>query len=295
MRQFFITLRQSIWSPEFYEVMGSHSTRQGIRYFLSLMFFVSFVITVVVSVFVVPAAIFGANLASRVVSEHYPADLTITFKNGAVSAIPQKVYKLPVSSQIWSPGEIAKFGEMGISNMLVIDTESNFENVNKFNDAKTLVLLNKDSVVTKSNSGFEVKSLKEFPDITVTKTYVQNVISRLISSIKYIAPLLIVLGFIGLLVFISLMYLVLGAIAAVLMWALSGLSNRKGRYKEFFVASLYAVTLPVMLDLAIMVSGRSNFSFHYLTTILIIVLVWAFNVKIWKRTNLPMVKEPPKS
>src|SRR3989338_2137565 len=160
MKQFFITLRESIWSPKFYEVMGSRTSREGVRYFLSLMFFASFIITVVVSIFVVPVAIFGTNLVSKMVYDKYPADLTIIFKDSAASATPVKVYKLPVSPDIWSGSEIARLSGLGISNMLVIDTNSKFENVSQFNNAKTIALLSRDSLVVKSQSGFEVKSLK---------------------------------------------------------------------------------------------------------------------------------------
>lgn len=289
MKQFFITLRESIWSPKFYEVMGSRTSREGIRYFLSLMFFASFIIIVVGSIFVVPAAVFGTNMISRLVSEHYPADLTITLRNGIASTTPLKVYKLPISGEIWSPSEISRLSSFGISNILVIDTESKFENISQFNNAKAFALLNKDSIALRAENGFEVKSLEKIPDITITKSFIQNILYRLTSLLKYMLPLLIVLGFIGMFIFSSMMYIVLAAIAALLMWALNGLTKRTGGYKEFFVTALYATTLPVLIDLALLLLGRPN-SFHSLTVILIIVLVWVFNVKIWVKPNLPMVK-----
>ncbi|HEY9584894.1 MAG TPA: DUF1189 family protein [Candidatus Paceibacterota bacterium] len=288
MKSFFETLKDSILSSSFYAVMGSRTPREGIRYFLSLSLFTSFIITVVLSIFLVPAAIFGVDLFSKLVSENYPSDLAITFNNGQAATSPEKIYNLPISSEFFSDSEINKLSAGGISNMLVIDTSSNFENISQFDNAKTMMLITKNAmVIRKDKAGFEVHSLNSFPNVTITKAKVEGVLIKLASTLKFVLPLIILVGFIALFVISSIVNLVLVAIAAVLIWALSNFAKRTIGYREAFTTALYAVTLSALFDLALLVAGRPN-GLHSLTTILLIVLVWAFNVKLWKGTNLPV-------
>ncbi len=288
IQEFFKTVKSSVWGPEHYAVMASRSIRGAIGYLLSLIFLVSFLIIVFISVFAVPAGIAGINYGSVFVAEKYPTDLVLTFKDGAVTTKVAKpyVFKIPKNDLVPSKKNVSSDK---VENFVVIDTSINFENISQFESAKTSVLLAKNAIVVSKEGGFDVRPIPKEFNFIVTKEMVLSKISSFLPLVKYIIPVIIILGMLGLFVLTAIKYLVASLITGLLIWLIGKIAKRQGAYKEFFVTALYANTLPLILGLVLFFFGQS-LGLPGGWDILIATIVWAVNVKIWEKPNLPTTK-----
>jgi hypothetical protein len=294
MKQFFETIKDSIWNPNFYAVMDSRTTRETLNYFLSLLFLTTFIAVAVISVFAVPAGLSFLNQSANFAATKYPANLKVILSNGTASTTPAGAHVLSLPPEFFSSEEKAQLAAQGVNNLLVINTQTGFENLKQFEDAKTLVLLTADSLVAEKDGGFEVRPIPRSLSLVVTKPFVEMWSAKILFIGKLILPFLIAFGFLVLYVMGAVTYFVCAAVAALILWAIAGLAKREGHYRQFLNTALYVITLPILLDLLLFVAGNPR-GLSLPLIVVLVVVIWALNVKIWEKTNLPStsVTEPP--
>jgi hypothetical protein len=239
----------------------------------------------------VPAVLGGVGLVSNLVVAKYPADLVINFNNGTAITSEEKAYALPLPSEIFSEKEVAKLRDMGIENLAVVDTRANFDNIGQWQAAKSFVMLTRNAIVSEDRGGYKVQPLPRDFKATVDKALVEKWVKQLMPIVRVLVPLLIVLGFVALSVANFAAYFIVALVAGLIIWLVALLMKRRGQYREFLTAAIYAVTLAIVVDFFFLLlslpAGGAG-----MRTLLITVLVWMVNVEIWKTPDLPVADSP---
>lgn len=220
--------------------------------------------------------------------------MKIIFANGTASSTPEAVYAVAFPSEFLNNGGRTALPSQNIKNMLVVDTSAVFTGKKQIEDDKTVFLLTKDSLVTeKNNGGFEVRPIPADLNLTVTKPFVEEWSSKIVTIAKFASPFIVAFGFLLLFITNAVKYFVFAAIAGFIMWGIAFVGNRKGNYRQFLNAALYAVTLPILLNLVLFILGAGvELAFGYVIAIAIV--IWALNVRIWEKTSPRWEKnEPP--
>ncbi len=292
MKNFFETLKKSIWSKEHYAVMASRSPKEAFKYFFSLILVVSFLITVFFSILILPKGVGLLNKFLYMSIDKYPNDLVLNFKDGLASTTIPRVYKMDITNEFFNDKEVDYLKKSNIENFVVIDTKENFKDLKNFYEAKTFVLLTRDTVVSVGdNASININLIPKDINETVDKGRFTHLVVKIISLVKYIAPIAVVLTLVFAFMISSLIYLLVALISSLIILLIMKVYRKEGSFKEAFVTALYAVTLIIVFDTVLYLFGISSFSFGVLMTVLVFVL----NTEIWKKKELPSndVMSPP--
>ena len=293
MKNFVETIKNSIWSPVFYKEMSGRSLHQAVGYFLSLVLASTFVAVVVISIEVVPGILTGSRLAADLMATRYPADLVVNFSNGEASTVVDRVYAIELPSELYSSAELSSLRGAGINNFLVIDTSANFDNQNQLEKAETLILLSKNSIVTKKKGGgYEVTPIVRDFRLTVDKNKVGMWSEKILPAVRILIPVGITFMFLGMFMGLALIYYIFAQISAFVIWLVSRLWHQAISLRQASVTSLYAISLSVLFDLLLIIFGLGG-ALSFGRSLLVVVLVWLMNTQIWKKPNLPAVSEGP--
>ncbi len=122
--QFFTTIKDSIYSPDFYRTLRAKPLSFSLKYYFSLAAVLALAGTVLMTVQFLPKAQFALTTLAEKVVERFPAELEVTFKGGVVSTNVKEPYFVKET-----PGEADalrnEVEDAGThENLLVIDTSS---------------------------------------------------------------------------------------------------------------------------------------------------------------------------
>ncbi len=296
MKNFFEKVKQSIWDNNFYAVMDSRTMKETFKYFFSLLLLTVFLSTVVITIFVVPAGLSFLRKSADLVATRYPAELQIVLGGGLATTTPAGVFSFSFPKELIGSEGQAVLSKQGLDHFLVVDTRGNLTDLKQFESARTMTLLTRNSfVVKKQNGGFEVHTIPTDMKLAVNKVSIGMWMQKAISLVKFILPILIIIGFIVLFIGSVVKYFIFAIIAGAVLWLIALLAKRRGKYKQFLKTALYAITLPIIFDfLMILITGYGR-GLPLFFAIAIAVVVWALNVRIWEKASLPStdVNEPP--
>lgn len=269
---FFKTIQNSIYSPEFYSKIISKSFKASLSYFLLL----ALALTAVNLLALVKPLFFDApsTLQGFVTSviNCYPRDLEIKIIKGQVSINAAEPYF--VSSC-----------DLNKQTVLVFDTKTPFSAA-QFDNYQAAAWVTKDAIIYKK-SGIETRTynLNKIADFKLNKTVIDSYYQMLSPFLKFIGPILAFLAFIG--IYLSytfrLLYLLL---IASLIWLLGKIFKVSLEFGHSYKVVLYAITLGLILETLVnLTSFWTHFNgFTFMVSILTLAVVF-INMILPKKTG----------
>lgn len=291
MKEFFKTVRSSIWDPAFYATASSRALKEGVKYLGSLAILAAFIAVVVLSVRFVPVVLKNVGVVTNLIVTNYPTGLVMTFDRGAVTTSEAKAYFMKLPPEIFKQSELDKLKMMGVENFAVIDTRSDFESSDQWRSAQSLILLSRNAVVMEDKGGYKVQPLPRDLKLVVDKGVVSGWASQIMPIVRVVLPTLIIFGFVVFFIGNFVLYTIYALLAALIIWMIARLVKRPGRYGEFLTVAFHSVTLAVLVDLFLIIFGLPMAA-AMSRAILITVVVWMVNVEIWKKPELPVANPP---
>jgi hypothetical protein len=266
MKSFLNSIKDSIYNPEFYRTVTIRPLSDVFKYYFKLVVLVALLITVVGSLFLLPAIINFVQSAGMVISRDYPKDLVITLKDGIAST---NLTTEPHFPKV--PPEFVgmKINDKPVDHLIVIDTRSPVD-TSTFLGYNSYAMLGKDSVAVRKDDGqVSIQSLNNMSDMVLDHNMVADFISRLPTLVRIFAPGLVILSFIvsSISYLFVLVYLL---IIALFVWGVARLKGFTYNYKDSYKTAIYATTLPIILNFVLLAFG---ITIPWLFTLVVLLVV----------------------
>lgn len=273
MKNFFITIKKSIYDQDFYESLLTSSLSSSLWYFVKFSLMLSLVLTVVLSVVVLPTVNRFAQAIPDAATSLFPNDLVLTVQGGVLSANTNGPYALPIP-----PAFANDLQKEGYEHMVVIDTVDDIS-VARYNDMHTLLWLARDGYVSQdSHGGLRVNGYGPKMEGTLDKTHWQALVARVQPYLSWISVIIVLAVFLTMFLYLlaNIIYLLLGAL---LVWAVGRfVLHQRWTYGTSYRVALHAFTAPALLGAIILALGWSFGRMPFFTAILMCVVVY-FNFK----------------
>lgn len=199
------------------------------------------------------------NLAVNLV-DCFPKELEVNVTGGQLTSNQKEPYFIPTCKNL---------GMENDQNLAVIDTKIPYS-PEKFEEYKVGLWVTKDSIVYRENN-LETRtySLKQVQNFKLNKEAVDSFYKSASPYFKFIGPALLVISFIGIYLayaFRLLYLLILGA----LIWLLSKVFKYALSFGQSYKIGLYAVTLGLIAELVINLTGRYTgfYGFPFMFTLI---------------------------
>lgn len=288
---FFTTIKNSIYSPEFYSSVPLSSFWKAFRYLLLFFVILAVIQTIIVSL-TIGVVQKELNTFLTTAINYYPKELEVTLKNGQVTTNVKEPYFIPLpKGKDWEREKI--------KNLIVIDTKTPFS-AQQFNMYSAGMWITKDAAYYKKNNtkieAFDLSEIKQ--DVVINRSLIQMLGDKIRPYLVYVTPILLVVAFIGTLAGfeLKLLYLLILALGILLLskimkWGLS--------YAHSYKVGMYAVTLGILVDFLLGALSRvtSVPSIPFLFTIItfLVVFVNLHEVKTSGVVAEPVDETPIKS
>ncbi|MDI6734083.1 MAG: DUF1189 family protein [Patescibacteria group bacterium] len=277
-------IKQSIFSPKFYQGLTQKPFSFSIKYFYSLVLILAFILTIIISINLVPGLSLLFNNLSTAAVKSFPDNLIITIKAGKASTNVLEPFFVKMPNDF--KAENQKNKEVSSpENFLVIDTKTSFS-IDRFKEYKTLFWLTGDSIVGYDDGGIRIMSLEQIPDVVVDKPIFVSFVDKIKPIMKIIPPLA-VLGIFAFLIAgfsFKLVHLLILALIILLIAKIKGVVSS---YKNSYRIGIHAMTLGLVyyaLTLILPISVLFLFSF------LVLIVVW---LNLLPQKKLDEVAENP--
>lgn len=241
--QFFYHLRDSVYNPAFYQGLLSKPFSSSLKYFFSLVILLSFILTLVFSLRVMPQLGSLLNDLGPKLISYYPEDLVVTVDEGEISINQPEPYAIPVPDEL--TGELS-----AATNLVVIDTTDSFA-LDLSNPYNTYLLITKnDAVFFDETGGIRVESLDNLPDAVIDRQHIASVWQGIAPYLRFALPIIVVGIFLALIIAgsMGLVYLLFGAL---LIWAITKFKGMNIGYKKSYQIGLHALTLGALVNILI--------------------------------------------
>lgn len=242
--KFFEQVKGSLGSRVFYGRVIQEGMKRAFGYYAKFSLILIILSLVSTALFRAPEATIFAKKISEELRSVFPDGLVISFKNGQISVNQPEPIIIPLTEGIKK--SLNETESQAIQSLAVIDTKNPII-PDLFMSHKTLLLLSKDFIGHYDNrGGIALKATKSFPDFVVDE---EN-IGYLLSYVKFLPVALVLLFGVG--TFFGLLFnLVVGLFVACVFWASTKLFGQKLSYVESYKVSLYAMTLPTIIEVVI--------------------------------------------
>lgn len=263
--RFFQTIKNSIYSPEFYSQISQKSFGKSVGYFLLLVL----MLTAIKSLTLIGPLIFELpGQLQTMIKEGvncYPEDLEIKISSGQVTTNVKNPYFI----------DSCEMAQDNNQPLLVIDTSTSFSKT-QLDQYEATVWLTKDSIVYKK-SDLETRSysLTEIKDFKLNKDSLNSLSDMISPWLKFLGPALMFLAFIGIYLSYDFKLIYLLALAAVI-WLLAKLFKKTLPYGQSYKLGLYAITLGLIVELLVSLTSRlTGFSgFPFMFTVITLGIVF---------------------
>lgn len=278
MKTIFETFQKSIYDPVFYKNIGQEQLSKIVRHYLKFAFILSLLMTVALCVFLVPQGVtFVKQRAPSLVMEYYPKDLSVHIEKGIATANVKMPYLVPLKNI----GAATTTDSM--KNMLVIDTNSDFDK-KKFQDYHTFALLTSTDIVTvNNNGGITLQPLTAIPTVTIDQetllgwvANIQNYLVYMIIGGLILTFLLLIVGYI--------MYLIPLLLFAFFPKLVAYIKGESISYATAYKMSLYAIIPALALKTLLNILGVFFLPEYF--TLLVFMLIIAVNMREVKEPTL---------
>lgn len=296
IKTFIYTLGKSFTSPAYYSDILKARLSFSWKYFLVFFFFYALIGTVFVGVVTIPTmSRFLKVLPGRVASV-YPSELEIYVKNGTVSTNVQEPYAIPLTKfeDVFSDRVLGESTMAGTFNLMVIDTKGG--NIENFKDYNTLALVTEKNIITQDKNGvLNVYSIGSTINLTINKALVSQTINKFSPYLNYVAPLMVVMVFLGLLIFSPSSYLSYLIFFAFVLWLFSRMVKPELSYAKSYQLGMHMCTITATLS-GLLTLLNLRFSIPFAQTIFLLVFSYFVLAEIKKsQANVPVPSSPPVS
>jgi len=271
LQTFWYVLKNTFTSPSYYRDILKAPFNFSLKFFYFYFLFFSLFITCFISAAFIPLHSPLKKLPDTLTAA-YPKELVITVRKGQASTNVNEPYAIPLSQfkSLFNEKDIQTENKKDLKNLLVIDTKKGA--IEDFNQYQTVALLTKNHIsYIGRNSQIESQSLSELKDFSINKETVKNISSKVAVFIPFILPMLILLVFIGTLLFLpfaKLLYLVFGAF---LIWITAKILSRPLSYKKSYQIGLHLIIV-VSTFFGILSLFTINLQFPFAQSLLLIIL-----------------------
>jgi len=247
----FSTIAHGFYSPEFYGKPERFLLPGAFAYFFKFALIIALAVSIALSVIAGPTlvrALSADNIGS--LAAYYPADLTVTIKGGKASTNVKEPYFIPM------PADMAPASyDSAYKNLVAIDTATTSP-IEAYRAYDAVILLTKDYLVSEKQKGqITVQQVKAFPDISINRGLIKDVIAKFVPYLKALFPILFLLAFIAIFVGLSISNLFFLLIMSLITWAASAAFKSGLAYGKCFSLGLYALTGPIIISLLLQIVG----------------------------------------
>lgn len=259
----FKTFKNTFANKQFYAdvITGNEKSGFGYAYLLNL------IIWLLVSIYLIIILAIAMPAFRTIVSDEFPANLTLTIKAGQVSVNQPEPHVIAIP---------AKYYQKSMpENLVVIDTKTPFT-PDQFTTYKTDFIIKKDSLAVQRDTG-EIRLIpaKNFPDAVISRESVNELIGN-IAPFGFILPIIFLVIMVSIYFGLKLLgYLVI----ALLAWAMFAIMGKKPKFRNIYSAVLFAGTIPAILAVTpFIIPSLSFVDSYWLTTIIILGVIY-FNTR----------------
>ena len=267
-------IKNSIYNPVFYNTISQKPFSQALVYYLKFISILALVLTIIISIFLVPALTRGLDILRVEFTNTFPAELEIKIAEGETSI------NLPEPYIISWP---RAFGLTKWTNkpksFFVIDTTV-VDPLQSIDDYDTYVLLTKESLAyrqeTNSDLGQQITvwQMDEDVDLVVNQAGLMSLIDHLNRYLFIISPALVFIFFVGLWLGLLSLLLWLFLIVALLWLIYLWPRDKENRlsYITLYKTALYALTIGLLGKILFIALGI-NFPFLLSLVTMVIILI----------------------
>lgn len=277
MKQFFTTVGQAIYGRDYKAQFASKTFWQGFRYVSMLVAMQIIIVSAVVGIrdiapFV--AQFFDRSVVVQMIKAYVPADAQVNIKDGVVSTSDG----LPVIIQLDEAQReslVQNENTPDIENILVVDPAITDKQVEKFKEYKTAVLVTSTQLISYKDDGtsIEIMSLQDIKKLEINRASITSFYEQALPYVKWgiviLVPILLIvfygMAMIGQLIF--------SLILAGLVLLIAKMKQVQLSYKQAYSISLYAITLPIIIDTIINLFVVQDLGFLW-SVLVVAVLVW---------------------
>ena len=251
MTSFFLTIRDSIYSPSHYAAVLTSSSGRAVGYFFLLIALLSGIHAIYLGV--TQFSGLGSDIEEGIdqVMAGYPPGATVRISDGEVTTNLQQPYYLGVRTcrQPYSLLGVGTADVEGKSNLLVIDTATPFSR-EQFVSFDTHFWLTSDAVVVDSDGEITPYPLDGVEGFTVDEEGVRKVADTGKLIAQFVTPVLTGLVFMGMVIggTLRLVYLLLAALLIRLAATVMGVSLS---YGQAYRVGIYAMTGAFLVELVL--------------------------------------------
>ncbi len=242
--ELFQIIKKSLGSKDFYGEVIQGSTKKAFLYYIKFSFLLIVLSLISTAIFKAPEATSFAKKIAEELRGSFPKGLVITFKDGQASVNQPEPIIIPLTEGMKK--SLTETESQSIQSLVVIDTK-NPVIPELFMSHKTLMLLSKDFIAHYDNrGGIVLKATKSFPDFVID----EEKLWYLLSYVKFLPVVLVLLFGIG--TFFGLLFnLFVGLFIAFIFWLSTKLFGQRLSYAESYRVSIYAMTLPTIIEIVL--------------------------------------------
>jgi hypothetical protein len=237
-KNFIADIKKATYGKDYKSDFAGRTFGQGVWFLSKLVFIEIIIISIFLLILIVPFLIFvmdRSNITSFVDS-YVPADLQIDIKEGKVTTPDNEVVTIPL------PEDVKKTEEnKDIENVLVVDPNVTEEEIKKFEEYKTAVLITSDKIVSLDEGSIKVASMSDVPDYNVNRDSIVALYEKIRPFMYTMIPLFGLLGLALMFVFIMVFSLIFNLFLALVTLVVSKVKKVKLTYKESYVVTLFAI------------------------------------------------------
>ncbi len=271
MKEFFKTIYSATYKRDFYNQVPALSMKQCYFYFFKVIFLMALLATIGFSFWTLSPTIKSFKRISTIIVRDFPSDLVLNVENGIASSTPP-TYELAISDSL--KAEALKKGDADYltKNLLVVNTNTNFTDINESLSHDTLIYFTKDKMVVRDGEQARVLPLDQMKDMKISKESIAGYISDLMPKMKYFAPLIAFGLLVTQIVGGGITYLIICLASAFVLWIIYRLKKRNIWFRNIFKISLFMATPVILVDGILMLA--LNTVFPVLPAVIVICVLW---------------------
>ncbi len=250
---FLQSVKNSIYSPNFYEKLLTKSLGRSFLYFFLLIFlFTAFRTGPIIYSFAKEGQPEIEKMLSGIV-DHFPANLEVKIQKGLVTTNAQEPYFIPFPSSSESED---------FENLIVIDTKNPFS-VDQFDKYSTIAWLSRDSIYVKgSGSEFRAYALSDIEDLTINRDAALNLKTALTPWLAALTPIVGFFAFVAIFVGYSFRLIYLFFLA-LCIFLIAKLMNKPLLYSQSYKIGMHAMTLGFFVEILQHFIGLNSIPFLF--------------------------------
>ncbi len=279
MIDFFDRLKQSVYGPSFYRDLLERPFSYSMRYYLELALLVSVLLTIVLSIPLVPRVDRFLGELPDAIMRSYPDGLVIEVTDGVARANVVEPYFVPIPSFSSSSARSST-----TISLLVIDTTSEVTRA-RFEEYASALWLSRDAIYTIDRRGEPRPISLAGVTMRLDASALRSALAEMRPYFALVNPLVVLAIFFGMLATFAAMLAYL-LIDALFVLGLGRIIGRKWSYGESYRIALHAITLPLLLSSLFLLFPIGGVDLPFFAVFLLLLTVY-FNFRTEPEERIP--------